>query len=597
MNAFRSAVVVILAGIAAFLFLPLLLSREPASISSLALGTDDAFALEGLEPRENQIGGGAIRWTRPKATFRFAGLTPGLVDIALQARGHRGEVVMTANGARLGSLLPGQSHFVSRTRLVGSDLDLGVATDGFAAPGRFLGTQVVTLRVEPVPGAGEGSVTISARLGIAVACVLATSAVAQLIAGVSGLLILLPIALLLSMVVPAGLWRSPWLIECATLLSLSALASALVARRAQGGVGARSLLYLVLLLAIAVHGLLPPSPLMIQGDAQLHGNKLGEVARGDGFPTSRTDHEPPFVFPYGVSFYGVLAPLASTAVSNVLVVREGAAFFSVLSILGLALLVGRTSASVAAATLAVWTFAPVNLRTMAFGNLSNIFAQAIFLLFLVIAGLWGRGWGSAILLVSLAALSGTAHLSSFIVLATLLIATLAVRADRQSSAMRPLLLGVALSGAYFASFLPMIAAQIPRLLSERGGSSGVFDPWRLPAQAVSGAGFPLVGLVLLSLLFGTFRPLLPLTRSLALTGLVLGLVALVSPVEVRYVLALIPLLAIAGASVFDPVGLPLHPGIDPGPLRLVRVLALALLLVSVVHGSHVLVEFLPLARR
>ena len=68
MNSFRSAaLVLILAGIAAILLLPPLISRSPASVASLAWGTDDAFVTFGLEPRENQIRGGALRWTRPRS--------------------------------------------------------------------------------------------------------------------------------------------------------------------------------------------------------------------------------------------------------------------------------------------------------------------------------------------------------------------------------------------------------------------------------------------------------------------------------------------------------------------------------------------------
>ena len=104
MSSFRSAAAAaILAGVALTAILPALVSRAPESVASLALGTDEAFGASGLEQRENQIGGGALRWLSPNATFRFAGFAPGLVDIDLVVRGHRTEVTVTANGAIVSS--------------------------------------------------------------------------------------------------------------------------------------------------------------------------------------------------------------------------------------------------------------------------------------------------------------------------------------------------------------------------------------------------------------------------------------------------------------------------------------------------------------
>lgn len=109
MNSLRSAaIVLILAGIAAILSLPPLIARHFDSVASLAFGTDDGFATGGLEPRENQVGGGALRWTRPSAAFTFEGAGPGLVDLELEARDHRTEVLLTVNGARVELLRPGR---------------------------------------------------------------------------------------------------------------------------------------------------------------------------------------------------------------------------------------------------------------------------------------------------------------------------------------------------------------------------------------------------------------------------------------------------------------------------------------------------------
>ncbi|MBX7183817.1 MAG: hypothetical protein K1Y01_01605 [Vicinamibacteria bacterium] len=608
MNSVRSAVMmVILAGIAAVLLMPPLVSRHFGSVASLAWGTDDAFVAEGLEPRENQVGGGAIRWTRPRAAFVFADAGPGLVDIDLEVRDHRTEVNVTVNGAVVGTLVPGQRRFASQTRLGGASMVLGIETEGFAASSRTLGTQFVSLRVEPAAALSRGAAGVPVRLWVALGAILLVSTGAQILAGQSAWIALVPPVLFTAMILPAGLWRSGWLVECAVLMSAASLISALVPRATFGTLFARGCLQVALLLALTVHGLLPPSPLVIQGDAQLHGNKLAEVARGNRFPISRTDHKKPFEFPYGFSFYATLSPFVSPEVQNVRIVREGAAFFWSLSILGLALVLGRASAGLAAGSVLLWTFAPVNIRTMGFGNLNNVFAQAIFVLFLAAAATPLRGKLKGLALAFLVALSATAHLSSFIVLVTLLLLTLASPGDRRGPAFKPLLLGVAAAGLYFATFLPMILAQVPRILGERGGSSGVFDPWRLPRQVMAGAGWPVLALVVLALLVCRVRPVLPLARSLALTGLLLGVVALVSPIEVRYLLAVLPLLAVVGAAPFDeedPRSFPRQNLAAVFDFRWLRTLgregvrlplALALLLAAIVHGGLVLFEFLPLS--
>lgn len=606
MNSIRSAVVVlILSGIAAILSLPGSVALRPVSVASLALGTDDAFEAFGLEPRENLVGGGALRWTKPRAAFRFEAVGPGEVEIDLEVRDHRTEVMVTANGATIGTLPPGERRFTSRERLTASFLTLGLETEGFQASNRRLGTQFVSLKVEPV---GVPNATRPTRLWMALGGVALIAALVQVAAGQNVLIQLVPPALLLIMVLPAGLWRSAWLVTCAISLLAASAVSALIAKGARGSAVARASLQIALLLALAGHAILPPSPLMIQGDAQLHGNKLGEVARGNWFPISRTDHKPPFDFPYGFSFYSTLAPFVSHDISNVRVVRAGAAFFSAAAIVGLALLLSRASAALAFASLVLWAAAPVNIRTMAFGNLNNVFAQDVFVLFLVIAAIAPKGRPTNVVLAFLAGLSATAHLSSFIVLLTLLVVTLVLPGGRRAVGFRPLLAGVAVAAAYFATFVPMILKQLPRLLSERGGSSGVFDPWRLPTQILSGAGLPLLALVLLSLLIADVRPFLPLSRSLAVTGLLLAFAALVSPIEVRYLLALMPLLAIVGAAVFyegDPRAFPGQRLVSVVPLPWLRALgresislpiSILLLAGAFVHGVRVLLEFVPLSR-
>ncbi len=601
-----TVVFAIFTGIGGLFVVPALIADHSTSFASLAVGTDDAFSVTGLEPRENQIGGGAIRWLRPQSTFRFKDVGPGPVDVTLEVRDHRTDLTLVANGAVVGGLRRGERTFVRRISLAGRDLEFGVETEGFETSTRALGTQFVSLSVTPAGPAAATAPSVPRRVwfswGVVVLVAVAVSAMSRLSLAAA----LLPIAFFLLMILPAGLWRSAWLFECAALVSAGNAISALIAMRGRGTAASRSVLQAVLMTAVTAHGVLPPSPLVIQGDAQLHGNKLGEVARGNLFPTSRTDHKPPFEIPYGFSFYGLLSPFSGSGPVNVAVVRHGAAFFSSLSALALAALFARSSANLAAMAVLLWTFAPVNIKTMGFGNLSNVFAQAIFVLFLAGAGLLPKGALRAAILTTLIALSATAHLSAFIVAIVVLLATFVFSTDRHGPAFKPLLLGVILAGAYYATFLPMILSHVPRLLGERGGSSGVFDPWRLPRHLLDGAGWPLALLVVLAVLVAGIRLVLPLSRSLLFAGLALALIALVSPVEVRYLLALTPVVVMVAAMVFDDEAMRAYPPqkltslVDlPGLRRLgseaVRLpLALLLLAAAVVYGLNLLLEFIPL---
>jgi hypothetical protein len=606
MSTFRPVVILaILSGIVAILTVPWLVRRHPASIASLALGTDDAFAVSGLEPRENLVGGGALRWTRKNASFRFDSVGPGLVDIEIEARDHRTDVTVTANGAVIGSLRPGESHTAARIKLTGSSLMLETSTDGFEASGRTLGSQVVSIVVKPVNPPGPGGVPLALWAGIGL--LLFLPMVVNAAAGLAPWPAVFPAAIFLALVLPGGLWRSRWLVECAALMTTGLLVSVFIAAKARGQRTVRSWLQVAVFVAVTVHGVIPPSPLIVQGDAQLHGNKLGEVARGNWFPVTRTDHKPPFEIPYGFSFYGLLTPLAGDGASNVPVVRRAAALFSALSAVALAMAIGRVSATLAAASLLLWTFAPVNIRTMGFGNLNNVFAQSIFVLALVAAVLIPKRVVRSLCVMFLVALSATAHLSAFIVLVTLVLAAALFASDRHSNAFKPVLAGVAVAGIYYLTFLPMIAAHIPRLMGERGGSRGVFDPWYLPSQILAGFGWPLIALIALSLLVRAARPVFPLARSLAVTGGLLALVALVSPVEVRYLLAVLPLAAVLGASPLDlgdPRAFPRQtlaslvnvPWLRTlGSERVAIPMSVALILVVVFKGFSILCGFLPLS--
>ncbi len=149
------------------------------------------------------------------------------------------------------------------------------------------------------------------------------------------------------------------------------------------------------------------------------------------------------------------------------------------------------------------------------------------------------------------------HVASFIVLVVLAAALLILdragaRGDR--TVLLALGVGLALAIAYYSSFTQMILDQLPRL-GEGGGSgkttAGLWERlrfegswartrWGLPASALALCGWP--------------RPSRsPLDRRLAgywLAGSWLFVAALLSPLDVRYLYALTPALAVCAARGF-----------------------------------------------
>jgi hypothetical protein len=285
-----------------------------------------------------------------------------------------------------------------------------------------------------------------------------------------------------------------------------------------------------------------------------HANKLAAVARGDLFPTSVTQHERPFRFPYGVSFYAVLAPLARAGLDAVTLVRWGAAasgLAAAVAVFGLL----RSDPRRAALAVVLLQLTPVTFDVYSYGNLSNVFGQSATVLFFAWwagAGLGGWPLGAALLVVT-----GLAHFSSLVVLLALCAALFVVH-RRDILQDRPRLLalgaGLILVAAYYARFVPLMLEQLPRL-AEGGGRGGAPSaPWSTFVQqlglALSRWGTPAVVLAAFALPRPRGSRLDSDWTAYWLAGAALFLIALVTPIEVRYVYALTLPLAAAGAGGF-----------------------------------------------
>jgi hypothetical protein len=522
----------------------------PAPSAEVARGSEDAFAT-GLHRREIPPRGRPQRWTTESARlqFRFLSADPSMVEVAV--RGQRAPVAVAVDGLVVGMLAPGQASGVFDVPAGRPVREVELRTVPFVAggDGRRLGALLerVTVRQAPraLPPLGLVLVLVlPAAVAAAAASASGWRALPAALAGVGAA------ALAAAVLAPSGVVRSPYALRLAALLAAIAVASLAFAwmwERARPGAGRWA--FVALAAAAVVQVALGASPLMVVSDAVFHANNLGRVAAGDLFLTSVTQHARPFRFPYGVSFYVLLVPLLRAGVDGVALVRWGASLAGVAASAGLFALLAPRGPALAALAVVVLQLLPGTFDVLSFGNLSNAFAQGVTVLFFAWWAGRARGtWASGALLFALAA---TAHLSAFIVLVVMGGALAWFRrAELRSDRTRALALaaGILASATYYAAFVPLVARQLGRL-GEGGGAGGeglgaaalrqvltALAQWGAPAILLAVFGWPERD--------GAGRDL----RAAWSAGAVLGALALLSPLDVRYVYALTFAVAAAAAT-------------------------------------------------
>jgi hypothetical protein len=529
----------------------------PAASADVARGGETAFA-QGLQPREMVPGRGPQRWTTPQARFLLRDLPGGPAEVDVRLHGQRTPVVIAVDGVVVGRIDPGRTALVAPLSLARSgDHELELRTDGFeAGDGRRLGALLdsVTIRARPSPGP-------SLRLVLLFAIPAALVAAAALLAGLppaSALALGVQAAVAEALLLwPQGLFHSPYRTSLAALIGAGALAGLLFARWRERRVpGAGPWAFAAFLAAFLVQVLAATSPLMVVSDEVFHANKLAQVARGEWFPTSLTQHAQPFRFPYGVSFYALLAPGLRLGVDAVALVRGAAGVSGLAASLGLFALLAPSGAARAGLAVILLQLIPGAFDPYSFGNLSNVFGQAMTTLFFCWwAGRTPGGWPMGAALLALACLG---HFSSLVVVTVLVLALLIARgrAGPGRTRARAVGAGVAVAALYYARFVPLVLGQVPRLLEGggqgRGASRGTLDALRLQMWGIlSQWGPPILALAAI----GRPRPPEPegtLDRDLAAywaAGALLALPAILTPLDVRYLYALtVPLAAAGGAG-------------------------------------------------
>lgn len=546
---YAGVVLAALVGAAAALVLD---RTAPAPAADVARGSEEAFA-RALHVREIPSGRAPLRWTTERAGFVFRNLPPGPARLEVRVHGHRGPVLIAADGAVVGRLDVGQTagdYDLPDTGRGARTVELQ-AEPFVAGDGRRLGTLLDRVTLVPSARAGPPWGLMLAFALLAALAALAAGAMGWAWPGAAGIGAALALAAAL-LLWPQGLVRSPYQTTLTAALAGTVVAGAAFARwRERREQGSGRWAFVALLAALLVQGVAATWPSMVVSDAVFHRNNLARVAGGDVFITSLTQHAPPFRFPYGVSFYLLLAPLYRAGLDGVALVRVAAAASGVVASGALFVLAAPLGPARAALAVVVLQLLPGTFDVHSFGNLSNVFGQALTVLFL--AWWTGRAPGGWPVGAALVALAGIAHFSCLVVLVALA-AVLGwlrwadVRRDRVRQA--AVAVGLALAAAYYARFVPLILAQLPRLAEGggRGGSglgaallsplTGAATQWGIPALLLALAGLPRPST-------GTLGRDL---TALWLAGAALAVAAVVSPLEVRYLYALAPVLSVAAAT-------------------------------------------------
>jgi hypothetical protein len=532
----------------------------PDPSADVAKGTEEAFTT-GLYPRELEPGGVIRRWSGGRLVVSFRSLPDSTIDLEVSVRGHRSPVVVASGGVVLGSIPVGAVSAVYAAQARNRVVDLVLTAESFAAgDGRRLGFQLdrVTARFarggSPLwPLALLLLAPVLATLGSALAVRLGLVPAALLAVAVGGVQCLL--------LWPSGLLHSPWATHLSFLLIMSAFLAATSGRWIAAGAGVSlkplpgntaAWAFVPLLLACLVQGILATHPCMVVSDAVFHANNLRKVAAGDWHLTSITPHVPPFRIPYGVSFYVLLLPWLRAGLDPVTLVRAGAAISSLLATVAVfRLLAGQCAARAGLAVIALQLL-PISFDLFSYGNLSNVFGHAVTVAFFCwwAGGLPGGFVVGALLLV----VGGLSHFGCLIVLSALVSGLLLARRDH-SRENRPRVLAAALGfsliALYYAQFLELVIPQVSRLMegAGRGERPGLLEAGlRQVRIALRHWGAPAFFLALLG---RPRRKTDELGRDLAVywaVALVLGLLAVVSPLEVRYTYAFTLPLSVAAAD-------------------------------------------------
>lgn len=559
-------------------------------------GYEGAF-VDGFHPRE-RAEGRYFRWT-DDASFVLLENLPSRGTLPVEARlrtvrpagAPLPELAFTANGVTVYRVRaePGIATYRFEIPMSSSTLRLGIESETFeASGGRRLGVQVLDVSI-----AAGGASWLGPALWMAAASVLWF-----FFLSVSGLP---PIpaaagALGLEGLVVSFLGRGPvpysGYPRQVVLLGVFALTAAGLLRFALGRLDwlhprdrARVVAALALLLVLKIG--LVTYPLMLSSDADFQANRMSELLRSHWHPTSVTQHEPPFRIPYPVSLFVTAAPLAKLGLDRVTALELTTAVFDVLVSGLLVLLAWRFFDDLRAGLLAAFLYqlVPMNGLSFSAGNFTNVFAVSMLALGFTLLVLGNAdGDRRAVFGAGVAAFVAlTAHFGLLLEGAVLwplwvlglFLLPVPVKDVRRLTAL-VVVASFALAGLYYLGYWDLVAGQWERALAgrEAGGGAAIGEKLAYVADLLgSQVGWVFLATALLGSVAFVRRPLetpFHMTASVWLgTTALFFFVGLVSPIEIRYWLQVLPLLALGS-------GLYLSRALDRGGVGRIAAIAATL---------------------
>lgn len=523
-------------------------------------GSEQAFG-RGFEDREIENGVLARRWASGRLLVSFLHLPAGPVAGEIELRSQRHPVLVSGGGAVLATLPPGAtSARFSLPEARGGRLDLELAAQTFVARGgRRLGFILDRVLVNPSPPGPFPPPGLLAAMALPALAALLVGGWVALSRGESTALAALLLGTEVALLFRYGLARSPYVGELSFWLVAGLLLSAIAARgigrlvrEGEEAAPVRRSAFFAVLAAFLVQGVLAAHPCLVASDAVFHAHNLQAVANGDFSLLSLTPHDPPFRFPYGVSFYVLLVPLLHSGLELTTLVRFGASASAVLAAAALFALLAPQGPRRAGLAVLLLQLLPATFDLLSAGNYTNVFAQSSTLVFL--AWWTGSAPGGSAVGALLLALGATAHFGGLLFLLALS-AVLAVMQGRRLDRTRGLALvaGLGAAGAYYAQFLGLLASQVPRLLATgEGGGAGLLGGVLVQlGQAVVEWGLPLVLLAALGLWASRGKGADRVARGLvglALAGAPFLVAAAGSALELRYLYAVAPAVAVLAAD-------------------------------------------------
>jgi hypothetical protein len=570
-------------------------------------GYEGAF-VRGFEVRE-RADGKYFRWTDDASAIELRNLPPDgtlAVEARLKTIRPQGEPLpslsFTANGVTVhrARALPGLVDYSFEFPSTSRRLVLGIESETFdAGRGRKLGVQVLTLAVEASSAARPFLLPALFAAGAALLW-FATGIVAGVGAPLSAVAAT-SLSLIVAHLTSLGPVRFSTYSRDVTLLALAILGFACVLRLLFDRIGwlhrsersvAVGLLALLLLLKLGSW----TYPLTLRSDADFQANRMAQLLRGNWYPTSVTQHEPPFRIPYPVALYVVAAPLAKLRLDLVPALELSTAVFDVL-VSGLLLFVGwRFLDDFRAGALAavLYQLVPMNGLSFSAGNFTNLFALSmVTLAFTLLLSAFDAGDRRAVLGFALATLLAlTAHFGTLlegIVLWPVWLVLFWLCPVPARDARKALTIaacgGFLVAGLYYLGYLDLITSQSERALEGGESSSRVLGLAYRVAFAREQLGLVFLAAAFLGSLGFLRRPLASGIHA-ALSGwfiatLLFLALDLLTALEIRYWLQALPLLALSS-------GLYLSKAYDRG--RIGKLAALAAFVYTSLVGLGTLYE-------